>query len=442
MASTKSSSPSTLPGTSKDKEDDEHNLSNVQMPTELDVDNVKGEKLMAAICGFSATMAAHLEMIVKTAMHMNYEEKSKQRLKNKQAASLLAVPRHQSASNVTAGYNPMSPSIRNVGSNGPTPGRNDMKRYSLDAASAAALIRGGIGAGNRFDRRSSFLATGSTAGNNNQNNGGKAVLEWTNNPLKDNAPGNGTNANAHRQARGASTSGRGIVAESPVDRMHRRRSSTRDGELTNRSRSNTGISNISNADIALLASSAQDVRFSSMLEPRIPSSNAAYGAPNASTSQRSNRVRRSSVSTITGTEISHKSAEDEEEEEEDSETDDDSDDQEMNSSVGGYSDENFAQKAGSIFSRRELGEGGLKFIAQIRQTQMFSNYTFVQGQRKRAIKSAQKGLHDSSFIDLLNGSPTPEVTPDKTIGNMPALSGLHPQVVYQHSLLTRLFLPY
>ena len=183
------------------------------------------------------------------------------------------------------------------------------------------------------------------------------------------------------------------------------------------SRSNTGISNISNADIALLASSAQDVRFSSMLGPRVLPSNVGYATPNASSALRSNRVRRSSVSTITGTETSHKGAEDEDED--DSETDDDSDDHEMNSSIGGYSDENFAQKAGSIFSRRELGEGGLKFIAQIRQTQMFSNYTFVQGQRKRAIKSAQKGLNDS-YIDLLNGHPTPEITPDKTIGNTPS----------------------
>ena len=31
------------------------------LPIELDVESANGKKLMAAVCGFSATMAAHLE---------------------------------------------------------------------------------------------------------------------------------------------------------------------------------------------------------------------------------------------------------------------------------------------------------------------------------------------------------------------------------------------
>ena len=31
------------------------------LPIELDVESTNGKKLMAAVCGFSATMAAHLE---------------------------------------------------------------------------------------------------------------------------------------------------------------------------------------------------------------------------------------------------------------------------------------------------------------------------------------------------------------------------------------------
>lgn len=41
----------------------------VSLPIELDAESANGKKLMAAVCGFSATMASHLETYVLTQYH-------------------------------------------------------------------------------------------------------------------------------------------------------------------------------------------------------------------------------------------------------------------------------------------------------------------------------------------------------------------------------------
>ena len=131
------------------------------------------------------------------------------------------------------------------------------------------------------------------------------------------------------------------------------------------------------------------------------------------------RSRRYSVSTITGaTDYSTPT----------SDNDDDSDD-DILSSLGGYSEDTHAQKAGAIFAKKELGDGGLRFIANVRETQMYSQHTFVQAIRRRALKAAQRnenwlaGEAGGEGNLPMSVGPSPEASPEPVMKSPPEHGG-------------------
>jgi len=203
--------------------DDPFESSPVILPPELDAaEGSKGRKLMEAVSAFSAAMAAHVEMIVKTAMHMHYEEKKGLR-KSKQ------VPRQQPTTAVAT---------------------TALKRYSLDAYSAAAISRGIHLATRRrpLDRRPSLqppAAAAAAARHADQQ-------LWTDNPLNISM----LSAKSFPEADDKAAPSPSLpTPDSPVDLPHRRRASSR------------GSGNVDPQRAAARAHSSQDVRLSSMLPP-------------------------------------------------------------------------------------------------------------------------------------------------------------------------------
>ena len=191
----------------------------VILPNELDAaEGSKGQKLMQAVCAFSAAMAAHVEMTVKTAMHMHYEEKKGQR-KGKQPTAGPATA---------------------------------LKRYSLDAYSSSAIVRGVSRTAKRLspDRRPQLQRSNSVRADSRH--GG--LHAWKDNPLNVSTLSSKSFPDADDKA-GPSHSPSSPTHDSPVDMPHRRRTNSRSSRNGDHQRT------------VARAHSSQDVRLSSMLSP-------------------------------------------------------------------------------------------------------------------------------------------------------------------------------